>query len=184
MKPEFAGYFTAWHARVRRDLVKRLAMLLALPLAANWQPALANPAPVSPAGPIQIPVQCGSPTAPVKSITDALKRLGNFHPAVLLISGTCRENVTIQGLEDITLQGNPTATIDGSGNPDVGTFEIIASRNITLSNLTITGSSNDVGVDCVGFSYCLLTQVMLQNNGSGAAVGGVPSRVLRYRHSR
>src|ERR1700756_3513213 len=42
---------------------------------------------------IQIPVQCGNPAAKVKTIGDALTLLGNLHPAVLLISGTCRENV-------------------------------------------------------------------------------------------
>lgn len=119
---------------------------------------------------IQIPVQCGSSAARIKSIADGLKLVGNLHPAVLLISGTCHEDVVIQGLDNITLQGNPTATIDGGSDPDVGSVEITGSQIIALNNLTITGGGEGVG--CIGESFCLLTQVTIQNSfGDGAGVG-------------
>lgn len=119
---------------------------------------------------LTIRVECGNPAARVKSIADGLKLVGNLHQAVLLISGTCHEDVVIQGLDNITLQGNPTATIDGGSDPNVGTVEITGSQIIALNNLTITGGGEGVG--CIGESFCLLTQVTIQNSlGDGAGVG-------------
>jgi len=122
-----------------------------------------------PVSALQIRVECGSPAARVKTIADGLKLLGNLHPGVLLISGTCHENVVIQGLNGITLQGNPTATIDGGSDPSVGAVAIIGSLNISLNNLTIAGGGQGVG--CLGVSYCLLTQITIENSqGDGADV--------------
>jgi hypothetical protein len=88
---------------------------------------------------IQLRVECGNPQAKVKTIAAGLKLLGNLHPAVLLFSGTCHEDVVMQGLDSITLQGNPTATIDGGSDLNVGTVEILGSQNIALDRLTIMG---------------------------------------------
>lgn len=122
-----------------------------------------------PANTVQIRVECGNPAARVKTIADGLKLLGNLHPAVLLISGTCHENVVIQGLNGITLQGNPKATVDGGSDPNFGTVKISGSINIALNNLTVTGSGQGVG--CLGVSYCVLTQVTVENSlGDGADV--------------
>jgi hypothetical protein len=119
-------------------------------------------------GTIQILVQCGNPTARVKTIADGLKLLGVLHPAVLLVSGTCHEDVLIQGLDSITLQGNPTATIDGGSDPNTNTVAILNSQSIALNNLIITGGA---GLNCVELSDCALTQVTILNSlGSGANV--------------
>jgi hypothetical protein len=118
---------------------------------------------------LTIHVDCGNPLAKVKTIANGLKLLGNLHPVALLISGTCHENVVIQGLNGITLQGNPTATIDGGSDPNVGAVAIIGSLNIALNNLTITGGGPGIG--CLGVSYCLLTGVTIEKSlGPGANV--------------
>jgi len=117
-----------------------------------------------------IHVKCGNPNAKVKTIAHGLKLLGDERPAVLLISGTCHENVVIGSLDRISLQGNPTATIDGGSDPNLGTIEIGDSQSIVLSNLTITGGGEGVG--CFGQSLCQLNQVTIQNSlADGAAVG-------------
>lgn len=117
-----------------------------------------------------IHVYCSNPKAKVKTITDGLTMLGDVRPAVLLISGTCHENVVIESLDRVTLQGNPTATIDGGSDPNLGTVEIVDSQSIQLSNLTITGGGEGVG--CLGQSLCQLTQVTIQNSlADGASVG-------------
>lgn len=119
---------------------------------------------------LTIRVECGNPTARVKTIAAGLQLLGNLHPAVLLISGTCHENVVILGLNGITLQGNPTATIDGGSDPNSDTVEISGSLNIALNNLTITGGGEGVG--CFDDSFCVLTQVTAQGSlGDGVGVG-------------
>ena len=123
-----------------------------------------------PANTVQIRVECGNPAARVKTIADGLKLLGNLHPAVLLISGTCHENVVIQGLNGITLQGNTKATIDGGSDPNFDTVQISGSLNIALNNLTIAGGGEGVG--CFDDSFCVLTQVTVQGSlGDGVGVG-------------
>jgi hypothetical protein len=128
-----------------------------------------SPAATLQANAIQITVRCGNPTAKVKTIGDGLRLLGSVHPAVLLISGTCHEDVLIEGLADITLQGNPTATIDGGTDPAAATVLIQGSQNIALNNLTIDGGGEGIG--CIRESGCELTQVTIQNSlGDGAGV--------------
>ena len=125
----------------------------------------------------QISVNCGTQRTKVKTIADGLKLLGNVRPAVLLISGTCHENVVIQSFDKVTLQGNPTATIDGGSDPNVSTVFIADSRNVQLTSLTITGGGD--GLDCVQKSYCLLTQVTVQNaQANGIRVGASRTALL------
>jgi len=147
-----------------------LLTILSLPVATHSQTSTkVNAAGVtaSQGKTLQISVNCGNQRAKVKTIADGLKLLGNVRPAVLLISGTCHENVIIAGLDRITLQGNPTATIDGGSDPNFSTLFIAGSRNVQLTSLTITGGGD--GLDCVQQSHCLLTQVTVQN----AQVNGV-----------
>src|SRR6516162_211305 len=143
-----------------------LLAMLGLPLMAHGQtPVNASTsqpaAPVASAG-VQINVNCGNPRARVKTIADGLKLMGNQHPATLLISGTCHENVTIQSLDRITLQGNPTATIDGGSDPNYDAVDILDSQDITLANLTITGGAS--GLVCFLRSLCGTSQVTIENS--------------------
>jgi parallel beta helix pectate lyase-like protein len=178
-------HFAGQSVKFALKLVEVVTVLTMLPFAAYGQagsrrgimmteeaiPNTASSTISLPAGTLQIRVDCGSSTAKVKTIAAGLKLLGNLYPAALLISGTCHENVVIQGLADLTLQGNPTATIDGGTDPNAATVVISGSQNIALNNLTITGGGQ--GLSCVGESYCELTQVTVQNSlGDGAGVGG------------
>ena len=105
-------------------------------------------------------VECSNPSARVKTVAVGLRMLGDTRPAALLVSGTCRENVTIQGLDRITLQGNPTATIHGGSDPNLGTVELVDAVSIDLVDLTITGGGEGVGcVQCLG----RLTRVSIQD---------------------
>lgn len=149
-----------------------LFWFLAMPLATLGQsnpPGGAKPAGLLGAIGNQFRVECGNPKAPLHSIGAALKLAVNSAPATLLISGTCHENVVIQGLNNVTLQGNPTATIDGGSDASVGTVAIVGSLNISLNKLTLTGGGQGVG--CIGVSYCLLNQLTIEKTlGDGADV--------------
>ncbi len=115
-------------------------------------------------------VDCSNPLAKVKTIAAGLSLLTDARPAVLFITGTCHEDVVIAGLDRVTLQGNPAATIDGGSDPSVGTVEISDSNDISLVNLTITGGGEGVG--CFGQSLCRLFQVTVQNSlADGIGVG-------------
>lgn len=109
-----------------------------------------------------VAVSCGNPAAKVQTLADGLKLIGDDRPATLLVSGTCRENVVIEGMDRVTLQGNPTATIDGGADPGSFTVRITDSRSIELTSLTITGGG--MGVLCGGQSLCRLAGLTVQNS--------------------
>ena len=117
-----------------------------------------------------IHVDCGNPTAKVRTIADGLAMIGDERPATLLVSGTCRENVLIQGLDRVTIQGNPTATIDGGTDPNLVAVTIWDSRAIQLTSLTVTGGG--IGVACFIQSLCRFSQLTVQNSlGDGVSIG-------------
>jgi hypothetical protein len=122
-----------------------------------------------------IRVQCGNPAARVKTIAAGLKMLGDARPATLLISGTCHENVVITSLDHLTLQGNPTATIDGGSDPNFDTVDIVGSFEVSLVNLTITGGG--AGVACLGQSVCELIETTVQNSLGDGVFAGVSCHV-------
>lgn len=114
-------------------------------------------------------VDCSNPSAKVKTIAAGLSLLGDVRPASLFITGICHENVTISGLDRLTLQGNPTATIDGGTDPNLGTVVISDSQSIELISLTITGSGQ--GLTCNAQSLCRLTNSTVQSSlGAGVSV--------------
>jgi len=118
---------------------------------------------------ITIRVDCNNARAPVRSIAAALKLLGNVHPATLLISGTCHEHVNIAGLDRITLQGRPSATIDGGTDPSFDAVDISDSQEIYINDLKITGGAS--GVVCTGQSLCRLVRLVVENSlGVGVSV--------------
>src|SRR5215467_1416340 len=182
LEKEAVMHFTDGTTKKWNYFLSGFALILTLAFAARGQTgpqrervstvngtSMSSQAAALPVSTIQILVQCGNPAAKVKTIGEGLKLLGALHPAVLLVSGTCHEDVLIQGLDSITLQGNPTATIDGGSDPNANTVGIVGSLNISLNNLTVTGGGQGVG--CLGVSYCLLNQVTIENSlGFGANV--------------
>jgi hypothetical protein len=93
--------------------------------------------------------------------------------ASLSITGTCHVNATIN--KDITLQGNPTATLDGD---DLGsTITISGTPSVHLTHLVVTGgrSSQGGGIDIVGGTVTLLHMTVQDNlaEGSSAQGGGI-----------
>jgi hypothetical protein len=170
-------YLIARKGRTRCGVLAASTFLftsLALPYAAAGQSGSSGTpkaATASLGSGIQLRVECSNPRAPLKTIGAALKLVGHGLPTTLLVSGTCHENVEIQGLTNVTLQGNPTATIDGGSDPNSIAVDLSSSQNIALNNLTITGGG--VGLNCVALSDCALTQVTIQNSqGVGANVNG------------
>lgn len=126
---------------------------------ASSQPSRAN-----------IHVDCSNAAAKFRTIADGLAIIGDERPATLFVSGTCRENVVIQGLDRVTIQGNPTATIDGGTDPSLVAVTISDSRGIQLVSLTVTGGG--IGVACFTQSLCRFSQMTVQNSlGDGVSVG-------------
>jgi Right handed beta helix region len=95
---------------------------------------------------ITLPVDCGRGQTITKALnfTDVLHR-----PLVLVVRGTCNENVTIDR-DDITLKGDPNtgATING---PSAGSTITVRASRVLLDRLTVRGG-NPSGIALVGRS--------------------------------
>ncbi len=120
------------------------------------------------ATPVTVNVDCSNPKAKVKTIAAGLAQVPTAGPSTLLVSGTCHENVTIQGYNLLTVQGNPTATIDGGTDPNLGTFDIGRS-SVNLNNLIISGGG--AGVECFWLCSAVMDHVTIQDSlGFGLVV--------------
>lgn len=95
---------------------------------------------------ITLPVDCGHGQTITKALnfTDLLHR-----PLVLVVRGTCNENVTIDR-DDVTLQGDPRtgATING---PSAGSAITVRASRVILDRLTVRGG-NPSGIALLGRS--------------------------------
>lgn len=111
----------------------------------------------------------------VKLACSANKTLNNTIPKlkpgdVLVVSGTCNENVLIQpNINRITIDGQNLATINGA-DPAETTLRI-RGHDITVRNLTITGGNNGIRIQLS--TAALIDGVTVDNSGgTGIAVQG------------
>jgi hypothetical protein len=113
---------------------------------------------------LTIKVDCsGADRTASKTIAAALSLAPKFLPTTIAVSGTCNENVLIDSFDRLTIQGNPTATIIGNGDPSLfATVNIESSQYVTLRHLNVSAGG---GVSC-GRSSCILDHVTVQNSGS------------------
>ena len=80
-----------------------------------------------------------------QTITKALELGDSRKPMLVVIRGTCNEDVAIMR-DDVTLQGDPTVggTINGSSTGN--TINIVAADRVVLDRLTINGGVNGVRI--------------------------------------
>jgi len=96
-------------------------------------------------------VNCGAKGG-LSTISGALKTLDPKGPNTLIVSGACKENVSIQGFDNLTLTAKPGASIsDASGGSALVVF-IWDSSRVTLEGFQINGGGS--GVFCGAFSTC------------------------------
>jgi len=155
-------------------LVALAALALAPPVSAN-----------GPHGDKTVRVDC----AQGKSINRALRHGDERKPLVVIVEGTCTENVVVER-DDVTLQGEPGATIVAA-DASKPTLSLDGAHRVVVTGLTLSGgrdgiaatrgSTLEVGV-CVlqnnarfGLivSYggtAAVDNCVIQNNGGGGAV--------------
>lgn len=107
----------------------------------------------------EIPVNCDTG----RTIGQALKTLSPGD--TLVVSGTCRENVEINGgtgkFDGITVDGQGTATISGL-DPAVNTLQLMNVRGVTVKGLRITGGRDGLVISTgqrVGIENVTIEQV-------------------------
>ncbi len=88
----------------------------------------------------------------ISKAINILQKSGSQGPNTILVSGSCKENLVIQSMDNLTLTAQNGASISdrSQGNADV--IGIADSRRVTISGFTINGGAN--GVVCTGASLC------------------------------
>jgi len=107
-------------------------------------------------------VDCSGATPPPAfiSINAALASLPKAGPNSISVVGTCQENVLIVGFTDLTIFGNPSATVK-PGDPNRRLLNIFASQRIEIQNLTFDGG---LGVVVHDNSRADFTNITIQNS--------------------
>jgi len=106
-----------------------------------------------------------------------LSQTGNTRGVTISVTGTCNEDVLIQGFDRLTLAALTGTTInDPSGGTKI-TVDIEDSRSVTLQGFTINGGAE--GVLCSSSSVCYLTGNTIESSlGNGILVSAASSAVL------
>jgi hypothetical protein len=99
-----------------------------------------------------VTVNCNLP-APMGRISTALKFINPAGPNTITVTGTCKENLWIQGFDRLTLIAKPGASItDASGGQQWAVIYVTDSRRVSIQGFTISGGN--VGVRCEDYSLC------------------------------
>jgi hypothetical protein len=113
-------------------------------------------------------VKCGAGA----SLNDALLRLGNKSGQTVVVAGTCREYVTVRGLDGLTIRGLPGATLEQPAQATpIGVFAVLtveATRSVTLRALTIRATRAISGLVLRGASTnTQVSNVVIDGGGIG-----------------
>jgi len=108
-----------------------------------------------------------------ETIHKAVKFLADSNPQgpnTITVSGSCRENISIQSMDRLTLITKKGASISDRSNGSSGVVAVSDSNSVTVQGFTINGGS--VGVGCYTASACYLTGNTVQAAGIGIQAGG------------
>lgn len=122
-------------------------------------------------------VNCDSSKG-LTSIQKAINILQQFEPEgpnTILVSGSCKENLTIQSMDNLTLTAKNGASITDSSNGNLDVIDIVDSRRVSVNGFTINGGA--IGVLCGSYSLCRFSANTIQNSpGFGVDVSASQAR--------
>jgi hypothetical protein len=125
--------------------------------------ALCFALPALPAHAADVAVDCSK-----KSLVNELGKLNKLATNTVQISGSCVEDVVIDGHLNLTLVGNGGASISAT---DPGTTAVaINNSRVTVKDLTLNGGSTAAG--CDNRSTCIFRDVAVQGGQSGLTAQG------------
>jgi Right handed beta helix region len=123
-------------------------------------------------------VNCGGHTG-FGSINAALKALQAVElrgPNTVNVSGACHENVVVQNLNDLTLNGLRGASITDASFGVAEVLDVVDSRGFTLNGFTIAstcpaGCTAPDAISCYYGSDCVLIQNTISGASGGSGIG-------------
>ncbi len=107
-----------------------------------------------------------------ETIHKAVKLLATANPQgpnMITVSGSCRENILIQGMDRLTLITKNGGSITDRSNGSLAVVDIEDSHSVTLQGFTINGGAG--GVNCGSASVCNLTGNTIEAGGVGVRGG-------------
>ena len=99
-------------------------------------------------------VNCGGHKG-LKQIQQAVNLLQQTETSgsnTIIVSGGCKENITIQSMDNLTLTAQSGASITDNSNGTLDVIDVIDSRRVSINGFTISGGAN--GVVCSDASLC------------------------------
>jgi len=116
-----------------------------------------------------------------ETIHQALKLVAALNPGgpnTINVSGSCKDNLVIEGLDRLTLITKNGASISDRSSGALPVVYIHDSQSFTLQGFTINGGGD--GVDCFGASVCRLLSNTIQSSlgQQGVGVGGSSRGIL------
>src|SRR5205085_6621621 len=109
-----------------------------------------------------------------ETIHKAVRLLADSNPLgpnTISVSGSCRDNITIQSMDRLTLITRKGASITDRSSGSSMVLNILDSHSIAVQGFTINGGSGGIG--CNSASVCYLTGNTVQASlGFGIGVGG------------
>ena len=107
-----------------------------------------------------------------ETIHKAVKLLANTNPQgpnTIFVTGSCRENILIRGMDRLTLITKKGASITDRSNGSLAVVDIEDSHTVTLQGFIINGGGT--GVNCGSASVCYLTGNTIEAGGVGVRGG-------------
>ena len=98
----------------------------------------------------------------ISKAINLLQKSGAGGPNTILVSGSCKENVVIQSMDNLTLTAQNRASISDRSQSNADVIDIADSRRVSISGFTISGGAN--GVVCAGASLCRFSENTVQGS--------------------
>lgn len=116
-----------------------------------------------------------------ETIHKALKLVAALNPGgpnTIIVSGSCKDNLVIDGFDRLTLITKSGASISDHSGGTLAVVFVHDSQSFHLQGFTINGGAD--GVDCVGASVCYLWSNTIQSSvgQQGVGVGGGSRAIL------
>lgn len=131
----------------------------------------ASPALAAPGSKLNVDCDAGQTICAALATLDKMHAVGSAGPNMVMISGTCNEDITVVGMDNVTLQGNPTATVNGNANGFGVVLWVTDSQNFAMNNITLSGNGIATGVYCAAAVCHLNNDIVEDSAGIGVGVG-------------
>src|SRR5215472_13763826 len=88
----------------------------------------------------------------IQKAINLLQQAGGSGSNTIIASGSCKENITIQSMDNLTLTAQDGASISDNSAGTLDVIDIFDSRRVSLNGFLINGGAN--GVVCADASLC------------------------------